>query len=149
MINRIGRNRRERVMSKNKLTVTEVIIKVFDPQLGYTPPKIFKQRARLIKLIAEASMALNEQIKVTDDPDFLSSFGTEDEFFAAIEEAISEREDLEYNLARHMNNLIYYDQEKWGEYNCESIVLRTEDEWEKRSKAAVPRMKAANSGSAK
>jgi hypothetical protein len=136
-------------MSKNKLTVTEVIIKVFDPQLGYTPPKIFKRRARLIKLIAEASMALNEHMKVTDDPDFLYSFDDEDEFFAAIEEAIHDREKLEYNLAWLMNNLIYCDQEEWGEHNCESIMLNTQKEWEKRSKAAVPRMKAANSGSAK
>jgi hypothetical protein len=115
----------------------------------YTPPKIFKQRARLIKLMAEASMTLNEHMKVTDDPDFKFSFDNDDELFAALEEAIHEREELEYNLAYLMNELIYYDQEEWGEHNCESIILNTEDEWEKRSKSAVPCMKAAKSEAAR
>src|ERR1035437_7132979 len=126
-----------RAMSKSEATVSDLIVKFLDPKLGYTPPKIFKERARLIKLIAEASMALNEHMKVTDDPDFMSSFDDIDECCAALDEAIHEREELEYNLARLTNNLIYYDQEEWGEHNCESIMLNTEDEWEKRSKSAV------------
>lgn len=124
-------------MSRVQATVSDLIVEFRDPKLGYTPPKIFKQRARLIKLIAEASMALNEQMKVTDDPDFMNSFDNEDKLFAAIDGAIHEREELEYDLARHTNNLIYYDQEEWGEHNCESIVLNTHDEWEKRGKSAV------------
>jgi hypothetical protein len=119
-------------MRMSKATVSDLIVKLCDPKLGYTPPKIFKQRARLIKLIAEASMALNEHMKVTDDPDFLCSFDNDDEWAAAADEAINEREELEYNLARHMNNLIYYDQEEWGEHNCGSIISNTEEEWAKR-----------------
>jgi hypothetical protein len=135
-------------MSKSKATVSDLIVKFLDPKLGYTPPKIFKQRARLIKLIAEASMALNEHMKVTDDPDFLHSFDNEDELFAAIEEAVSDRQELEYNLACLTNDLIYYDQEEWGEHDCESIMLRTEDEWEKRSKSTAPCMKPIKSEAA-
>ena len=86
-------------MSMSKATISEIIVKFRDPKLGYTPPKIFKQRARLIKLIAEASMALNEHMKVMDDPDFMSYFDNENKLFAAIEEALNDSEELEYNLA--------------------------------------------------
>ena len=119
-------------MSKSKATVSDLIFKSRDPKLGYTPPKIFKQRARLIKLIGEASMALNEHMKVTNYL-FMSSFDGIDECAAAVEQAIHEREELEYNLAHATNALIYYDQEEWGEHNCESIMLNTNDEWQKRS----------------
>jgi hypothetical protein len=137
-------------MSKSKATVSDLIVKFIDPKLGYTPPKIFKQRARLIKLIAEASMALNEHMKLTDDPDFMSSFDDIDECVAAVAEAIHEREELEYNLAHATNALIYYDQEEWsaGGYDCENIMLNTEDEWEKRSKSAVTCMKPTKSEAA-
>lgn len=139
-----------RVVSKSKTTVSDLIAKFCDPKLGYTPPKIFKQRARLIKLIAEASMALNEHMKVTDDPDFLNSFDNEDELFAALNEAVNDHEELEYNLAYATNALIYHDQEEWnaGGYDCESIMVNTEEEWEKRSKSAAPCMKSAKSEAA-
>ena len=124
-------------MSKSKATISDLIVKLRDPVLGYTPPKIFKQRARLIKLIAEASTALNEHMKVTDNADFLSPFDNDDELLAAIEGAINDREELEYNLAHATNALIYYDQEEWGEHNCESIMLKTSHEWERRAAEEV------------
>ena len=134
-------------MSKSKPTISDLIVKFRDPKLGYTPPKILKQRARFIKLIAEASMALNEHMKVTDDPDFMSSFDDINEFTAAVEEAIHEREELEYNLAHATNALILNDQEEWssGGYDCESIILNTNGEWEKRSRSAVPCVKPIKS----
>src|SRR5262245_47852466 len=100
-----------RVMTKSKHTVSELIV-------NSTPPNIFKQRARLIKLITEASVALNEHMKVTDDPDFLYSFDSDDKRGAALSKAFFDREQLEYELARQINNLIYYDQEEWVEYEC-------------------------------
>lgn len=119
----------------SKTIVSDFIVKFHNPKLGYTPPKIFKQRARLIKLIAEASMALTEHMKVTDDPDFLFSFDGIDQCAAAVEEAIHEREELEYNLAHATNALIYFDEEKWSAdgYDCQSIMVNTEGEWEKRT----------------
>ena len=134
-------------MNKNKLTVSKLIKHLY-PKIGCTPPKIFKQRTRLIKLIAEASIALNEHTKVTDDPDFWNSFENEDEFFAALEEAVIDREKLEYKLARQTNNFMYYDQEEWGEHNCENIMAKIQDDWEKRDKSAVPSVKPAKSEAA-
>jgi hypothetical protein len=121
-------------MSRSKTTVSDLIVQLCEPKLGYTPPKIFKQRARLIKLIAEASMALNEHMKVTDDPDFLYSIENVDERAAAANEAIHEREELEYKLAWHTNKFMYHDLEEWGEHNCEDIVRNFEKEWAKREK---------------
>ena len=90
-------------MNKNKLTVSKLIKHLY-PKIGCTPPKIFTQRTRLIKLIAEASIALN--------------------------------------------NFMYYDQEEWGEHNCESVMAKIQDEWEKRDKSAVPSVKSAKSEAA-
>ena len=134
-------------MIKSKLTISDVIKNLY-PNLGYAPPKIFKQRTRLIKLIAEASIALNEHMKVTDDPDYWYSFDNENELLAALEEAVSDREKLEYELARQTNNFMYYDQEEWGQHNCESIMVRTQDEWAEREKSAIPSGKPAKSDTA-
>lgn len=133
-------------MSKSQLTISDLIVKGPSPKLGYTPPKIFKQRAELINLIAKASMALNEHMKVTDDPVFLCSRNFT--VLAAIKEV---RERLEYDLACHTNNLIYYDQEEWsaGGYDCDSIISNTHDEWDKRSELPVSCVKTAKAKAAK
>lgn len=138
-------------MSKSKATVSNPIAKFSYRKLGYTPPKIFKKRARIIKLMAGLSKALNEHLKVMGDPDFIYSFANEDELFAALEKAVNYRADLEYALAYATDALFYYDQNEWAAdgYDCESIMVRNDDEWDKRSKSVGLCVKIAKPEAAK